>query len=335
MPRSTQPLWILLFSSLFYALWDVRALVPLVATTAVAYFAARYLESAPEGLRRRLVAYGSVIVLVALLLLLKDLPKSARPFQWIAPLGISYYIFKLVSYILDVSWGKYPAERDPIAFASYSAFFPQIVAGPIQRAGDYLTQLRALQPLTQTLFLRGAGRVARGLFKKIVIADHIGIAVAAVYGGPHGFTGAPLLLVFYLFPIQLYADFSGLADIAIGSALLLGIGSPENFDKPFSASNITEYWRRWHMSLTSWTADYVFTPLRMATRNWNRAGLVFSIWLNMMSVALWHGIAWNFAAFGAVHATLVSGEALTQKREKRFSRGILPGIDGPVGRASY
>jgi alginate O-acetyltransferase complex protein AlgI len=318
MPRRMLPLWILLLSSVFYALWDARALIPLGAATALSYVSARCIEAMTGERNRRIVAYGSVILLVALLLLLKDLPKAARPLDWLTPLGISYYTFKLVSYVLDVLWGKQPAERDPIALASYAVFFPQIVAGPIQRSGDYLLQLRAPQPFSRTLLHRGVSRIAVGLFKKLVIADHIGIALNSVYGEVHGFTGAPLLLAFYLFPIQLYADFSGLTDIAIGSALLLGIESPENFNRPFSATNISEYWRRWHMSLTTWTVDYVLTPLRMATRNWNQIGLVFSICVNMMSVALWHGVTWSFFAFGLAHSAFVSADALSTRPRKAF-----------------
>jgi alginate O-acetyltransferase complex protein AlgI len=322
MSRRVQPLWILLLSCVFYALCDVRDLIPLCGATTLAYVSGLSIEGTTRGHVRKIVAYGSVILLLALLLLLKDLPKSSRPFDWLAPLGISYYTFKLVSYVLDVFWGKQSAERDPIAFASYAVFFPQIVAGPIQRSADYLRQVRAPQPFSQSLLRRGTGRIALGLFKKLVIADHIGIALNAVYGEVYGFTGAPLLFAFYLFPVQLYADFSGLTDIAIGSALLLGIESPENFDHPFSAPNITEYWRRWHMTLTNWLVDYVFTPLRMATRHWNQIGLVFSICINMMGVALWHGITWTFFAFGVAHSAFVSVDALSTKPRKSFFKAL-------------
>lgn len=318
MPRRLQPLLILFLSCVFYASWDARALLPLGGATLLAYISALRIETAGGERIRQLLAYGSVILLLAALLLLKDLPKSARPFNWLAPLGISYFTFKLVSYVLDVLWGKQRAERDPIAFASYAVFFPQIVAGPIQRSADYLHQVRAPQPFSRALLVRATGRISLGLFKKLIIADHIGVAVNAVYGQVQGFSGAPLLIAFYLFPIQLYADFSGLTDIAIGSALLFGIESPENFNHPFSATNISEYWRRWHMSLTNWTVDYVWTPLRMATRNWNRIGLVFSIWANMMTIALWHGITWSFFAFGLVHSVFVSMDALSTKPRKAF-----------------
>src|SRR5665213_1267078 len=138
MPARFQPLWILVLSCAFCASWDVRALVPLGGATFLAYAAALRIEGSSEGRVRQITAYGSVTLLIVVLLLLKDLPRASRPFDWITPLGISYYTFKLVSYVLDVLWGRQRAERDPIAFASYSAFFPQIVAGPIQRSADYL-----------------------------------------------------------------------------------------------------------------------------------------------------------------------------------------------------
>jgi alginate O-acetyltransferase complex protein AlgI len=320
MPRRLQPLWILALSCTFYALGDVRGLIFLGGATAVAYVAALRIESEASPGVRQVWAYGSVIVLVAALLLLKELPMASRPFAWLVPMGISYYSFKLISYVLDVLWERQRAERNLIALAAYGIFFPQIVAGPIQRSTEFLPQVHTPKRLSRDLIRRGAGRIAVGLFKKLVIADQIGIALNTVYASAHDFRGAPLLMAFYLFPIQLYADFSGLTDVAIGSALLLGIESPENFNHPFSATNISEYWRRWHMSLTTWTVDYILTPLRMATRNWGQIGLVFSICMNLMTIALWHGISWTFFAFGVVHCAFVSLDVLSAKRRKVWLR---------------
>jgi len=318
MPRRLQALCILLLSVTFYAWGDFRGLIPLCGATVVAYAAALRMEKATRPHIRQVVAYGSVILLVGMLLLFKEFPRWSRPSGWLIPLGISYYTFKLISYVLDVFWGRQAAERDPISFGAYAIFFPQIVAGPIQRSTDFLPQVHAPRTFSWELVRRGALRIAVGLFKKLVIADQIGIALQTVYASVHGFTGAPLLIAFYLFPIQLYADFSGLTDIAIGSALMLGIESPENFNRPFSATSISEYWRRWHISLTSWTVDYILTPLRMATRNLGQIGLVFSICMNLMTIALWHGITWSFFAFGVVHSAFVSLDVLSLKRRKQF-----------------
>ena len=318
MPRRWQSLWILVLSCAFYALGDVRGLMSLGGATAVAYLAALRIERETSPRVRQVFAYGSVIVLVAALLLFKELPRASRSFGWLVPMGISYYTFKLISYVLDVFWERQRAEHDVIALAAYGIFFPQIVAGPIQRSTDFFPQIHTPMTLSRDLLRRGAGRIAIGLFKKLVIADQIGIALNTVYASAHDFAGAPLLIAFYLFPIQLYADFSGLTDVAIGSALLLGIESPENFHHPFSATNISEYWRRWHMSLTTWTVDYILTPLRMATRTWGQIGLVFSICMNLMTIALWHGITWTFFAFGVVHSIFVSLDALSAKRRKAW-----------------
>jgi D-alanyl-lipoteichoic acid acyltransferase DltB (MBOAT superfamily) len=155
-----------------------------------------------------------------------------------------------------------------------------------------------------------------GFFKKLVIADQLAALVA--YGFDHpGLNGAGLIGL-YLFPLQLYADFSGLADIAIGTALLFGIRSPENFDAPFRASNISEFWRRWHMTLTNWLKDYVFMPLRMSTRDWGNTGLALSIGVNMMLIALWHGMSLLFIVFGVFQALLMIAEALSTKKRKLF-----------------
>jgi alginate O-acetyltransferase complex protein AlgI len=162
----------------------------------------------------------------------------------------------------------------------------------------------------------------------------LGIAVNAVYGHPHNFHGGPLLAAFYLFPLQLYADFSGLTDIAIGSALLLGIYSPENFNRPFSATSISDYWRRWHMSLTNWLVDYVFTPLRMAARHLGTAGLVFALTVNMVGIGLWHGLAWGYLIFGLLHAVFLSVDALLMRSRTSFFR-LHPAWNKPASVAGW
>jgi alginate O-acetyltransferase complex protein AlgI len=160
------------------------------------------------------------------------------------------------------------------------------------------------------------------LAKKMLIADSLAPTVNYVYGhiGPHpgGLHGAALLAGFYLFPLQLYADFSALTDIALGMGMMFGIQGPENFNRPFAASSISDFWRRWHMSLTNWLADYVFTPLRMATRSAGTAGLVFSIAVNMIAIGLWHGLTWGYLMFGLVHAGYLVVDALTTRKRASF-----------------
>ncbi len=230
------------------------------------------------------------------------------------PLGISYYSFKLISYILEVHRGNLPAERSLVKFGAYVAFFPQIVAGPIQRPGDFFGQL----PPTPVSIGGAVARIAWGLTKKLMIADNLAPAVNFVYAHVFDLHGAPLWIGLYLFPFQLYADFSGLTDIAIGAGQLFGITGPENFNRPFTASSISDFWRRWHMSLTNWLVDYVFVPLRMATRNIGATGLVLSITINMVAIGLWHGLTAGYLMFGVVNAAYLIGDALTSRRRAKF-----------------
>jgi len=168
-----------------------------------------------------------------------------------------------------------------------------------------------------------------------VIADNLGIIVGYVYSHLGGSLGASAALGFYGYPLQMYADFSGLTDIAVGASLLLGISAPENFEAPFCATSPSEYWRRWHMTLTQWMTDYVFTPLRMSLRSLGNAGLVLSLFVNMILIGLWHGFYWTFAMFGAVHAVYLSVDALTQRARRRWYKSH-PTVDrltdwiGPV-----
>ncbi len=289
-PLRLRPLFLAVASYLFYALWSPIGALGLLAVTTFAFYTGLALQrsvgmNSLDGATKVILAL-SVAMLVAWLFFFKTLilmksvmgqdPGNARELAGfisvhaILPLGISYYTFKIISYLLDVYWGKVKAERSFVNFAASVAFFPQIVAGPIQRSEDFLTQIRQLGPAPDRI-RRGFRRILLGCFKKAVIADNLSGLVEAAYPHLQG-PASSALPAFYIFPIQLFIDFSALTDIAIGVALLFGIESPENFDRPFLASCISQYWRRWHMSLTSWLTDYVFLPLRMATRRAGRLG---------------------------------------------------------------
>ena len=318
-PGRWRSLLLLIASYAFYCTWSVPAAAALCAMTVLAFFAAK-----SPGRSR--TALFSVAILVAYLTFFKiaaALPGAGLT-QWIVPLGLSYYTFKLIAYVLDVHWGKIARVPSFIDFAAYVAFFPQIVAGPIQRPGDFFSQL----PPPSTAVYRGVPRIAWGLAKKLLIADNLAPAVNYVFARVPSLHGADLLAGLYLFPLQLYADFSGLTDIAIGIGLLFGIEGPENFNRPFTASSIGDYWRRWHMSLTTWLGDYLFTPLRMATRRFGNAGLVFSITVNMIAIGLWHGLTWGYFAFGLLHAVYLSVDALSARRRMRFFK-LHPQLDRP------
>jgi alginate O-acetyltransferase complex protein AlgI len=239
------------------------------------------------------------------------------------PLGISYYLFKLIAYVLEVYWGNVPAQRDFVHVALYAAFFPQVVSGPIQRPGPFFEQVKRLGAPDAALVSQGLRRILFGLFKKIAIADRLGVPVDAIFGDPGARSSLELVLGGYLFALQLYADFSGVTDIAIGLGKLVGISGPENFSLPFFARNVQEYWRRWHQSLTSWLADYLFTPLSLALRGLGQAGLALAVLVNMFAVGIWHGFSSNYAAFGVYHGLCLVVSVFTLKARDRFFRKHL------------
>ena len=294
------------------------ALLMLAATTA-AYFSGRSVQAESGNWAKRWAACAGVVLFTAMLVFFKTEPfwNSLVAVSLGAPIGLSYYTFKLIGYVTDVSRGDIVAERNFIRFAAYISFFPQIVAGPIQRSGSFLDQMRRAPRPTWLQTVMGIQRILLGYFKKFVVADNLQLLVDFTYKHLYD-PGTPLLLGFWLYPLQLYADFSGLTDIANGSALLLGIEAPENFEAPFAASTISEYWRRWHITLTSWLTDYVFSPLTIATRSLGSIGLVFSLIVNMVLIGIWHRLVWAFALFGLLHAFFLSVDALTRRKRQRF-----------------
>jgi len=315
-PASWRATYILIASYVFYCATSPRGALALALATIFTFYGARLCERL-KGTPRALAVTASVVaVLVGYLMFFKlviFVPHQGIT-SWIVPLGISYYSFKLISYVLDVYWGKMEPARRLVPFAAYTAFFPQIVAGPIQRPDDFLSQVGS-----RGTVLPGILRIAWGLAKKLIVADHLASAVNYVYAHVTGIHGG-WWIGFYIWPLQLYADFSALTDIAIGTGLLFGIRGPENFNRPFTATTISDYWRRWHMSLTNWLGDYLFTPLRMSTRNLGDIGLVLSLTINMLAIALWHGISWGYFLFGVIHSVYLIIDALSARARKRLSK---------------
>jgi alginate O-acetyltransferase complex protein AlgI len=330
-PARWRPLLLLGASYAFYATWSPGHALLLFGVTLVAHQAALGVEGRKTETGKLRLAIAAVAALTMLLVGFK----LARPIaDWSAarsgvgsggpalrillPLGLSYYLFKLIGYVLDVHWETIRAERSLSRVALYASFFPQIVSGPIQRAGDFFDQLGALEPLDPSSVTAGLRRILLGLVKKLVIADRLAALVDSVHARPGSFSSLELVLGAYLFAIQLYADFSGVTDIAIGLGQLLGIKGPENFDLPFFSRNVQEYWRRWHMSLTSWLVDYLFTPLRMALRDLGGFGLALAILVNMLAIGLWHGVTWTYALFGLLNGVYVVVSVFTSRRRDAF-----------------
>lgn len=326
MPRRWAPAYLLLASYGFYATWRPGYLVILVGVSALVYAMGLWIgRTESEDPRRRLLV-ASLVVLLAVLALFKYpewlgalIPSGGFFESIIAPLGISYYLFKAISYLVDVHWDSLPPERDPVRVALYLAFFPQILSGPIQRAPDFMAQTRGpdfCRP-DAALIEKALGLCILGFFEKLVLADRIAPLVAAC-DAPAGAPPLMALVADYGYTMQLFTDFSGLTHIALGLGLLFGVTGPANFNRPFAADNIQDFWRRWHMSLTSWLGDYVFLPLRMSLRGCGTLGLCLSLVLNMVLIGLWHGGSATYLAFGLIHGAFLVGSALTLARRDRL-----------------
>ena len=320
-PRRARNGLLLVASLLFYTWGAGWVVIVLVASIAWNYVIGRHIERAKDqghDLRaRRLLAIGVVLNVAALVwfkyvnfgvgtlesvLAVLDLPTL----EWAAillPIGISFYTFHSLSYLIDVFRGTARHLVDPLDFALYIAFFPQLIAGPIVRFHEIRDQL-VRRTETSAMFAAGVYRFAHGLGKKVLIADTVAPIANAAFATPAGELGtAGAIIGIVAFTVQLYFDFSGYSDMAIGIALMFGIKLPENFARPYSSRSVTEFWRRWHMSLSRWFRDYLYIPL-----GGNR-GLSLETYRNLIIVflvtGLWHGAAWTFVLWGVYHGTLL------------------------------
>ncbi|GAB4282462.1 MAG: MBOAT family protein [Marinilabiliales bacterium] len=242
----------------------------------------------------------------------------------ILPVGISFYTFQTLSYTIDVYRGKTKPEKHAGKFALYVSFFPQLVAGPIERSNNLLPQINSVYDFDYDRVTSGLKLMVWGFFKKIVIADRIAFIVSSVYANPDGYHGWPIILTLYLFFFQIYCDFSGYSDIAIGAARVFGIRLMINFNRPYAAESFKEFWRRWHISLTTWFRDYVYIPLGGSKKGVFR--IYFNIFVVFVLSGLWHGASVTFLIWGAFLGLLQILENIIHKDFKHKSinsSGIL------------
>jgi len=221
------------------------------------------------------------------------------------PLGISFYIFQSISYLIEVYWEEQEAETNLQDFMLYMLFFMKFLSGPIERPGDFLPQIKEKKKFDYDNVNYGLKLIAIGLFKKLIIANHLAGALNDVFASVQDFSGAQLLVATLIYPIQLYADFSGYTDIAIGGAAVLGYKLSPNFNRPFIAQTITDFWRRWHMSLSFWVKDYIYEPLAFKKRNWGIWGISYALIITFILLGLWHGDSWNFIIYGAIQGSVI------------------------------
>lgn len=318
--RRWQNLLVVVASYVFYGWWDWRFLL-LIALTSLCSFGSGLLLEHYEGQRRMQKAVSAANIVLNLGILgvfkyynffIENLDALFGTIGWhldwatmniILPVGISFYTFQALSYTIDVYQKKLPATHDIVEFFAYISFFPQLVAGPIERATNLLPQFQQKREFDYAKAVDGMRQMLWGFLKKMVVADNCAMVVNDYYGQYSELPGATLLLLGILFTIQVYCDFSGYSDIAIGCARLFGFNLMRNFNTPFFSRSVPEFWRRWHISLTSWFRDYVFFPLGGSRcSRWKTIRNVYIVW---GISGLWHGANWTFVCWGLIHATLL------------------------------
>ena len=309
-------------SYVFYGWWDWRFLSLIIFSTFLDYSIGRRLKNEENQKIRKTLLWTSIIVNLGFLGVFKYynffLDNFIAAFSFfgqdiqpnslniILPVGISFYTFQTLSYTIDVYKKKLEPTEDLVAFSAFVCFFPQLVAGPIERASNLLIQINSKRKLQYYIFKDGLLQILVGFFRKIVVADTLGIYVDNVFRAPEVYGSSTLMFTMVIYSFQIYYDFAGYSDIAIGVAKLFGFEFKQNFNLPYFSKSVTEFWRRWHMSLSFWLRDYLYIPL-----GGNRNGKLLqyrNLLLTMLLGGLWHGSSWVFVIWGLIHGLLLSFE---------------------------
>jgi alginate O-acetyltransferase complex protein AlgI len=341
LPHRWRTLHLLVASCIFYMAFIPAYILILAVTIVIDYAAGIWIERS-EGPRRKQLLVVSVVATCLVLGIFKyfyfftdNFVGFVGLFGWqltgptidiILPIGLSFHTFQSLSYVIEVYRRRQKAETKFVTYATFVMFFPQLVAGPIERPQNLLHQFHEHHRFDYDRVVSGLKRMAWGFFKKLVIADRLALYVNDVYAAPQNFTGLQLTIATIFFAYQIYCDFSGYSDIAIGSARVLGFRLMENFDRPYASRSISEFWTRWHISLSSWFRDYVYIPLggnRVAkSRHYINLLITFSV------SGLWHGAAWTYVIWGSLNGVyLILGQAKGNWRQRveRWSAGTTVG----------
>lgn len=321
---------IIFFSLFFYYKNSGYFFLLLFSATFINFYFGNWLYRAKSQSLKKFLFLAAIIIDLGLLgyfkytnffiQILNDLNSGhIQPLDILLPVGISFYTFKAMSYVIELYIGTMEPTDNLRDFSLYMFFFANILAGPIDRAKNFLPQVQNENIITKEDIGRAVFLIICGLFKKNVIADYIGLNfVDRIFQVPLKYTGVENLLATYAYSLQIYCDFSGYTDIAIGISLLLGYKLMNNFNVPFIASSVADYWRRWHISLSTWLLGYMFEPLQMSFRRMRVYGSALAIFLTFLAVGLWHGANWSFVVFGLVHSTFLAVSLLTIKYRRAF-----------------
>jgi D-alanyl-lipoteichoic acid acyltransferase DltB (MBOAT superfamily) len=347
-PVKYRSAFLLFASSVFYMAFIPYYILILFVTIGIDYYAGIKIEDT-DGPRRKTYLVLSIIATALVLVIFKyfnffnaNFAAIAEFFHWnypigflsiVLPIGLSFHTFQSLSYVIEVYRKKQKAERHFGVYALYVMFFPQLVAGPIERPQNLLHQFYEKHDADYARIRLGLQRMLFGFFKKMVIADNLATYVNLVYGQPWQYGNSAIFLAVIFFALQIYCDFSGYSDIAIGSAKVMGFTLMENFTAPYGATTVTEFWRKWHISLSGWIRDYIFFPIAARFRSAGKYGIVFALLSAFAFAGLWHGASWLFVLFGLIHGLILSVEFLTSRFRNAISSRIPAFLLNTFGRA--
>ncbi|MBR4173441.1 MAG: MBOAT family protein [Clostridia bacterium] len=335
-PQRVKYLWLLAASYYFYMCWNPKYALLIFASTGVTFLSGILIGRAKSVSAKKWAVFGSFVINLAILFLFKyfyfalgninavraflNLPKITPRFDIVLPVGISFYTFQALSYTADVYRGEVKPEKNFFKYALFVSFFPQLVAGPIERSKNLLKQVNGEHHFDYLRVRKGLLTMIWGFFLKLVIADRAAVLVNTVYDNISAFDGAYIALATLCFAVQIYCDFASYSTIAIGAAEVMGFNLMQNFNMPYFAVSIADFWRRWHISLSTWFRDYLYIPL-----GGNRKGRVRK-YLNTMIVflvsGLWHGASWHFVVWGAIHGIYQIAGGITDKARQKIRKAL-------------
>jgi alginate O-acetyltransferase complex protein AlgI len=315
-------LLLLVGSLYFYSVWSIPYTGLMLASIVINYFSSQAILSSQNKRDKKLFLLLSIVFNLGILFFFKyygffsiglaqPMGLNLPTVDWLLPMGISFYTFQSLSCTIDVYRGNFSGKYSLVDYALYISFFPQLVAGPIMRAADLMPQFSKKQDITADRILEGCFLACWGLIQKVFLATPLGSVVDSVYDEYGLYSGAALVLATYAFALQIYFDFSGYTDVARGVGKALGFEIMENFNAPYLASSLRDFWRRWHISLSTWLKDYLYIPLGGSRRGFHRTGI--NLLVTMLLGGLWHGAAWTFVIWGGLHGVFLYAERVLLK----------------------
>lgn len=326
--------WIVLLiaSYGFYATFKApQLLFALALVTAISFSCGIRLGLTTDESRRKLIFWMGTAGCLIIMLFMKYLPLLTELFGFkidqssanlLISIGVSYFSLQAISYLADIYLEIVEPEPHLGYHALSLAFFPKLLQGPIERAGGLLPQLRKTYEFDYDGMRSGMLLFTWGLFKKMVVADRLAIYTNQVYGDVHAYTGMPLVIATYAYALQIYFDFAGYTDMARGTARLFGVNLTENFNSPYLANSVADFWRRWHISFSRWILDYIFKPLQMEWRDWGQAGTALALLITFLFSGIWHGASWGFVIWGLLHGVYLAASTYYRPYQKRIHKWL-------------